>query len=295
MKLVFWLLSILVIATISFLAGRVTSPEMGNNAQISGRMTGKNTYDGESFSDLQRDGGPLQTTTLPDSFSVDSETLVALEAVGEAYNWQNVSQLQDSIRRGYQIDPDETRKLVTGLKPVGIFLEAYKELGRLEAADPDEAIRVSDEIEDTKALQSYYLGLISGLAASDPSYAIQVLQSNRETFADVGSVDSIVSQATLAGNPRMAMLAVRKHVSHDEHPRYFYQIYSNWASLNVNEALADLEKRGGSRALSVGATGLFDRWARMDREGFRKWLEANQEHRFVEQAGRTYTKIYGSE
>ena len=216
-----------------------------------------------------------------------------LDAVEETFNWRNVTRLQESIRSMYRDDPEKARRLVLDLKPQGIFLEGFKELGRLEAGDPEEAIRLSESIENRDALDSYHFGLLSGLATSDPGYAMEVFLRNREIFARVGSLDSIVSQATLSGNSRMALLAIRQHIPHEEHPRYFYQVYSQWGSVNRSEALKDLERRGGSRALSVGATGLFDRWARMDREHFESWLSANQSSRFFPQANRAFQKIYG--
>lgn len=206
-------------------------------------------------------------------------------------DYRQVARLRLAVQEAFRLSPAEARAWVTTLPEEGVFLTAYRELGRLEASAPESAVAQMDRMKDGPGLEFFYSGLISGLSMEDPAYAMDLLVLNRETFPSIGSLESIVIQSTLTGNPRLALFAIRQKLPREEHPRFFYQTYSHWAAMNVQEALTDLESRGKSQALSVGAVGLFERWARMDRPAFEKWLSANPESRFVRQAETARSKV----
>ena len=219
-----------------------------------------------------------------------AERKLALKKVNPE-DYGKVAALKELLHELFQLSPAEARAWVVSLPKQGVFLTTYQELGRLESKDPESALAQMERMEDGRGLESFYSGLISGMALEDPAYAMEVFALNRETFPAIGSLDSIVVQSTLAGNPRLTLFAIRKQLPHEEHPRFFYQTYSHWAAMNVHEALADLESRSMSRALSLGAVALFERWARMDRPAFEAWFAANGDSRFVSQATRARNKV----
>lgn len=215
---------------------------------------------------------------------------VTMEKV-DPEDYGRVAALKKLIHDLFQRSPAEARSWVVSLPKRGVFLTAYQELGRLESSDPESALAQMDRMEDGPGLESFYSGLLSGMAVEDPAYAMKVFALNEETFPAIGSLDSIVVQSTLAGNPRLTLFAIRKQLPRDEHPRFFYQTYSHWAAMNVHEALSDLESRNMSQALSLGAVALFERWARMDRPAFEAWMAANGDSRFLPQATRARNKV----
>lgn len=223
-----------------------------------------------------------------------AERKLALKKVNPE-DYGKVAALKELLHELFQLSPAEARAWVVSLPKQGVFLTTYQELGRLESKDPESALAQMERMEDGPGLESFYSGLISGMALEDPAYAMKVFELNRETFPAIGSLDSIVVQSTLAGNPRLTLFAIRKQLPHDEHPRFFYQTYSHWAAMNVHEALADLESRNMSKALSMGAVALFERWARMDRPAFEAWFAANSESRFAPQATRARNKVVATE
>ncbi|MCB1064377.1 MAG: hypothetical protein KDN20_15850 [Verrucomicrobiae bacterium] len=232
-----------------------------------------------------------QTPGRETEMDTDLSSITAGLADVKEEDYRQVATLRLAVQEAFRLSPEKARAWVMSLPRKGVFLTAYRELGRLEASDPESAVAQMERMEDGPGLEYFYSGLISGLSMEDPAYAMDLLVLNRETFPSIGSLESIVIQSTLTGNPRLALLAIRQKLPREEHPRFFYQTYSHWAAMNVQEALTDLEGRGDSQALSVGAVGLFERWARMDRPAFERWLSANPESRFIRQANTARAKV----
>lgn len=200
--------------------------------------------------------------------------------------WEDKDQLLEKVASEYRESSERAREFVENLPESEWSHLAYQKLGTLEASDPAAAFKYVDTIEDEESMENYYSGFMNQLAALDPDYAVRVHLANKEQFPNTGTLDEIMGHAARAGQARPALLAIRKRLPHDEHPQYFGRVYSTWAMVDRDVAIADLAGRPGSRAKGAAARALFNQLSHMDPEFVSDWIGNNRSHNFLPVAQR---------
>lgn len=223
---------------------------------------------------------PDSATREPGFKSASSPPAIDLSQI-DPNDLQKTPEIRKAIDAAFEQSRETARALVLSLPPTGVFLVAYKRLGELEAGEAEAAIGFTEEIEDDAGLARFYEGIIEGVAATDPDFAMELHAANRETFPETGTVASIVLAATRAGNPKLALWSIRKKLDPSEHNQYFAKVYGTWAAMDPEAAIADISRRGQSPARGAGAEAIFRHWARMDRTAVETWLANHPDADFL--------------